>query len=508
MRLEGVVAWLAAALALPGCGFKRPADVPDDGDVVDANTAIAECEPASGSQIKVVMRQHTDGSRQFVRLIDANTGRACRFVSAGDGKSRCMPYSDEYSDGFVAYSNSSCSTPILGIYTNRFYPDQLFVGNDGAETSGFPGVGPGTSGCVPSRRVFAVGNPLADPAEIYLRDGLGGCVAQTPDTFLYDFYTAGAEVPATNFVEGVPTRIGSGRIQLEVTDGTDGSRFCGDSFSVFRDTTLDVTCAPNVTYDDVPRCLPTNTYSGGIYYTDAACSQQQAAGIRAACRSESPYVSEFATSQCGNSVVRIRQAGSALGSVFYRDAMNVCQAMPTGSSGYAVGDYVDDSQFAAMNAEWVPAGSRLERIDALLDGARFPIGIWRDTLLQTDCAFNSYVTDRCAPLSTLEQPVANAWGFKLYAAGNCPETSVVDYAVVDKFIVSACAEPQGAPRFAMKEDPDRGFEFYRVGNVVPGTFYIKYSGGSTCDQLPATSTVYEIGAGVTDELVSGTEVQL
>lgn len=277
--MQGVATRLRAAVVLvvlvvTGC-FKRPADVPDDGDVPgDGSAGIAECVPASGSRIKVVVRRHTDNSQQFVRLIDADTGRECRFVAAGDGKTRCMPFSDKYSDGFVAYLSSSCTTPILGIYTNRYYPTELFVGNDGP-IGGGPGLPLfGGSACTAQRRVFAIGNALSDPTQIFVRDGAGGCVAQQADNFIYDFYAAGTEKPATDFVEGVATRLGGGRIQLEVTDGTEGSRSCRDTYTTFRDTMLDIACSPAVAYDDVPRCMPTGAYFAGSYYTDSGCTTQ------------------------------------------------------------------------------------------------------------------------------------------------------------------------------------------------------------------------------------------
>lgn len=209
-------------------------------------------------------------------------------------------------------------------------------------------------------------------------------------------------------------------------------------------------------------------------------------------------------------VMRMRQSGAAIGALYYKEpTTNVCRPMPMGTTGYSYGEYVDDAQFAPWLVEWVPVGTRLERMDIIADGARYPVGLFRDTQLQTQCSFNTYVQNACAPLSTVEQPVANAWGLKLFTSSSCAATSQVDYAIVDKFsTTNTCNPPQGQPRYAMKQDTAGNFEFYRIGTLMSGNFFVQYSGDMTCMPIPATSTVYSIGASVMGELVTGTEGQL
>lgn len=511
---RGNAAATAALLVVAACGFPRPADVPGDGTGSGGSDApevplTPTCTDASGSRIKLTVRQASDGAKQVIGLYDTARAESCRWAKAGDGQLRCMPVSNvgqSYSDGYVAYSAAGCATPILGIFSNRTYAGRPFLGRDGADVFGTGSL----NGCEGVLRVFAVGALLPDPATVWVKDPNGACAAITADNFFYNYYAAGAETPPSTFAAGTKSKDGTARVWLETITGADGSHSCGDSWGLRDSAFGDAACnAANYAYDETRRCVPSG-FSSETLFTDSGCATSTTAARRPNCRPPAAYANQFATTaRCGYGSYRVRAMGAATAALFDKDSNNVCRAVPPTYTTYSVdGAYIPEAMFPEVTYAFAPSGSRLMRRDLVTGGARVPTGELRDTQLDMTCKFEPGAdgVQRCTPgFGTEDEPVADA-SDQIFTNATCSGTPG-SYAVVYPPSTS-CAQP-AAPRYARIRDPNTGYNTYaRLGNAASGTFFSRFPGSSTCTQIQGTATVYQLGASITSELVTATEVRL
>lgn len=497
-------------LVVAACGYSRPADVPDDGKT-DAPGAPLEptCTDVSGSRIKLTVRRADDGAKQVVGLYDSALNVPCRWGTAGDGQLRCMPgpnTGESYSDGYVAYSAPGCTTPILGISSNRLYPGKPFLGRDGGDVFGSQMAPLGCQGVL---RVFAVGALLPDPTTVWVKDANGACVSLPADNFFYEYHAAGAETPATSFVAGTPTRDGTGRVWIESTDGADGSHTCGDDRDLRDSAFGDAACiVANYSYDEKRRCMPSG-FGTGTLYTDAGCTAATRVTRRPNCYPPSAFASETVkTPVCNYNAPRVRTVGAELPGLFTKSSAGACTAVPSVFTTYSVeGEFIPEEMFEEMTYAFAPSGTRLMRRDIVVGGARVPTTTFHDTQLDMMCQFELSADGiyRCTPgFGTDSELVANG-EYQVYTTADC--SGARGNLALTFPQTTPCSQP-GAPRFVRIRDSGTGYNSYaRVGNVANGSFYSKSSDASPCTPVSASSMVYQIGASIMGELVTATDVR-
>jgi hypothetical protein len=146
-------------------------------------------ENQSGSRLKTQRMVGTDGSSQFVGFYDSQLAVACSFVVAADGKTRCVPSGSAVAVVTSGYADSGCTQPRAAIGSTCTTPKYAIEGV-------------GTAGCpnTPEVQTYSVGSLFS--GTVY--DSVAGkCdMLNGSETAGYAFYSLGAMVPASSFVEG------------------------------------------------------------------------------------------------------------------------------------------------------------------------------------------------------------------------------------------------------------------------------------------------------------------
>jgi hypothetical protein len=163
-----------------------PTDGGDDGPPTDGGDGgPAPGDNVSGTRIRAVYLNGTDGSRAFDGWHDAQLGVDCSFVPAADGLTRCLPSGGPTVGNY--YADAACTEPLASPC-------------GGAAQAGSYATGLVPSSCPPLWSVYSVSvaNPLVNPAMVYaLFAAPDGCTAVTAP--MGTFYGV-TEVPASSFV--------------------------------------------------------------------------------------------------------------------------------------------------------------------------------------------------------------------------------------------------------------------------------------------------------------------
>ena len=389
---------LAGVLA--GCGSDSDPGASDAGPgEVDAGDPNAlSCESRSGSRVRRVMREHEDGTSEFLRLHDAEIGETCAFGPAGDGSLRCIPAADgaPVAAGTVMYTDPACSARIA----------RLATGLGEAPPTIMQQQIPSDDGCTSWRAHYRLGNQVGvEPGvtTLYTSDGVN-CSAVTADGNPY-FEITGDMAPS-ELVGGEESWVG-GRLRMRQVDGDDGVRWC-DVTGDLRDGDLDDhSCHLGYGEDGAIRCLP-RARGVSALFSDEACTAGLSVSITApTCDSGYQFADESAGS-CGER--RIRALGAEVAPPVYTMAETcVAQPLTDEQEVYRVGPAVSGTSFASFSRDYRDLGGRLERGDlASGEGVRLFRWQWRDSELDIACAFTPAgdAVPRCLPVSVREQAVA------------------------------------------------------------------------------------------------------
>ena len=136
----------------------------------------------SGSRIKQKVLMTPDGAKVFQNSYDTQLNIDCTFRLAADGQLRCLPYLNVAYDFGSYFADSNCTVPVALYYASCGAPSYII-----AQLSS-------TCPTNPSSRVFSTGSLVTS---FYTK---GGTTCSGPSTSpAYQFYTEGAEQPATSF---------------------------------------------------------------------------------------------------------------------------------------------------------------------------------------------------------------------------------------------------------------------------------------------------------------------
>lgn len=489
--VRGVVllAGLAAAGLPAACGGDSdpsadagPGDNPDGGDPNGL-----DCEGRSGTRIRQVVRNHADGSKQFLRLHDSDLGEDCAFGLASDSSLRCIPIADgtPFAAGAVMYTDPGCGA------NNRIAQLAAAIG-DPPPTHMQQVVAGGTAdGCGAVTFNYQLGNQIAMAPDttIYRKDPDDQCVGVTAGSNPY--FELVAEVAPDDLVAGTESWVGQGRIQQRRLDGDDGSRWC--DIDSFRDLELETSCTLQYGEDNSIQCLP-SPLAIGNFFSDGACgagTELPLMVVPETCDSGARYAYEAAIATCG-----YRRRVRALGAEYtdpYFVMDGTCMPADAGAgTAYRVGPAMSGTSFSSFTRAYIASGGdRLERGDLENGlGLRFFRFQWRDTTLDMPCSFQTLADEsvRCIPTGgSQEIPVATVTS--LFSDAGC--TTAVQVGQID-LTCFGDAEPTHALD---------GTRVYPLTGAAPATYRMD----AACVQVTDVA-LYTLGTEIPpDMFVSGEE---
>jgi hypothetical protein len=476
-----LLASLGALLAFPavGCGSKSNPDADGEPDA-DAGPDAWRCEFRSGTRVRRIMRDHDDGTEAFLGLYDRELGEDCVFGPAADGSLRCLP---EASGAVVAqaallYGQSDCTDPIASIAQVGDTPPRYAME-------------PGTledDPCISVARYYRLGEELLVTGVTLYQQTDEGCVGVLAGDNPH--YEVTGDLAPDELVAGTE-RWGGGRHLALLIEGEDGSRWC--DVSELQDSALDEhPCAPERAEDGMIRCLP-RARTPVSAYADLECSELDAFSVTSAeCDSGYQYTSETAGT-CGQN--RIRARGAQVTTLYEPEGEGcIAQALEDGQEVYRVGPAVSGSSFGELALVYRDLGKRLERREWDDGELSLPTAVWRDSALDTPCAFRPAAdgVPRCLPTTSDEAPVNQI--ISRFSDNQC--MNPVPLALSD----TSCTT--GPPRFAYQL-VDGNRVIYPVLGPAAGPLYQLTD---VCAVIDVTD-MYAVGAAIAPTMfVAGEEV--
>ncbi|HTE54421.1 MAG TPA: hypothetical protein VK698_26390 [Kofleriaceae bacterium] len=486
----------AAACAAPiGCGSDSPDADPDAGTIADAapepdagpDPIQSSCEGASGTRLRQVLRQHGDGTSEFVRLLDTDFVEGCRFGPAGDGSLRCLPIVDgsPFADAVVRYTDVDCTAPIAQLNAPAGVPEPAYAREV---------VAPTDACAQPTSTFYTLGERVTIPPKtpIFLRDNTG-CTAITPP--VADFFAIGEELAPDSFVAGTESYSDGSRFGVRQVDGDDGARFC-DVLAPLRDAELgDHTCQLRLSEDGSLRCLPIDVGPSSLF-SDDLCAETIEVAVLGECNQDAAYVGDPAGGSCALRQ-RVRTVEAPLEDPTYQSTLDGCLPIAPPAVAHAIGATVSPFSFAEVIAEATPAGGdRLQRRDMVSDDLRVSTFQWIDTVLDQACAFVAAADgdQRCLPIESPLEVTARV--VTRFTDPKC--TIPITVATRD----ATCVE--GEPRTALESIAGGLTRVLEIGEVQPGPLYQQ---ALACDEEPAAQVFYQLGDEILpQEFVGGTEM--
>jgi len=490
--LRGVVllAGLAAAGLPSACGGDSDSnrDGGPDADPDGGDPNALDCEGRSGTRISQVIRDHSDGSHQFLRLFDTDLGETCSYGLASDSSLRCIPLADgsPFAAGTVMFDAPGCAA------TDRIAQLEAAVG-DPAPTHMQQIVPAGSSdGCAPVTFNYELGAARAD-----IVAGTTTIYRQDPDTCTpvtagsNPYYDIAAVLGPEDLVAGTESWVGQGRIQERRLDGDDGSRWC-DTDS-FRDLELETSCLLQYGEDNTIQCLP-SPLAIGAFFSEGACaagSELPLMVVPGECDSGARYAFETALPAC-NYRRRVRALGNGYNDPYFKMDGTCMEVTAPDDTPYRLGPSISGTSFASFTRTYIASGGdRLERGD--LDnglGLRFFRFQWRDTMLDMPCSFQTLadMSVRCLPTAgSQEIPVATVTS--LFSDAGCATPVQVGQIDLTCF---GDAEPTHALD---------GTKVYPVTGPAPATYRME----AACVQV-TDMALFSLGTEIAPEMfVSGEE---
>lgn len=150
--------------------------------VPDANAA------EDGTRIVNLYRTTADGLKTPAGFYDTQLGLKCNFLTAGDGKERCLP---TWNASVGLFSDPGCTSPVAQITKDSCAPTLAYSAVSNASCTA-----PATV-----VRIYSVGGLLSTPL-IY--SGTPDSCTELSDSVFetYDFYSA-TEIPPETYAEGI-----------------------------------------------------------------------------------------------------------------------------------------------------------------------------------------------------------------------------------------------------------------------------------------------------------------
>ena len=323
-RLASVL--LVALLACCGDDHSVAPDADRGRDAsVDASAeAIRLCQVQDGSRLKIRQLVPADGTPRPEGIWDSELKTQCSFRDDGRGRLRCAPPVA----GSISYLDSECSRPMA-----RFY--------NGEEPSRFTAeTRVGGSVCAREETIYPVYTDTAIlPIQVYAQTG-AGCVVSTQTGVQY--YSLDNSIEE-ELVSGHKVLEGSGRTQLEILVGADGSRFCGQGEEMY-DSQLETDCQPDYDSTGTLRCLPKTLQQAEEGFADAACTVPARVLYPPLCGSPLPYATLPVDLGCAGTGYKIFPTGGVRQEPFF-SSFGEGQCIPHNGRLHQVGSEIAAEDF-------------------------------------------------------------------------------------------------------------------------------------------------------------------
>ncbi len=147
----------------------------------------------SGSRLKTRVFTASDGAVEYRGFYDSQLNVDCRFGTANDGETRCLPQGAGLTAG-PYFADAACTAPIALGFCSGTPPAYVFKPTAGAASCTW---GMGSELTTPGGAFFAVG-PALSLATYYSKYSACTAVAGQPG---YQYFALGAEVPPSTFVD-------------------------------------------------------------------------------------------------------------------------------------------------------------------------------------------------------------------------------------------------------------------------------------------------------------------
>lgn len=337
---------------------------------------------ASGTRLKAVLAEASDGTSMFLRWWDSVLGVACAFEQVGDTL-RCMPQGSGLKLSYVGvdevFLDAACTRP-------------AHVGDPSFGCNGQALVKRIELACPARGGLYRVGARSQATSVYTVIDGACAPRAALPQGPIFDLQPISPEeFVAASLVAGVPLD-GIALVELKAEDGAHGPWALRDAAGAFD-------CSPQATTLGT-RCLPIDHgYSGRGVFADRRCTEE--AAVAPNCndaRTSIPFVFDDG----GAGITAVRSGGMRLAQTFQRADATDCVTAPAAiTPAFAIGAPVPLDRFTAASWQTVasPAGLvqtvgqaggvSLPRFDRLAASA---LGGYECTLASTPDGVS-----RCAP---------------------------------------------------------------------------------------------------------------
>ncbi len=204
--------------------------------------------------LDVLFYESADGLHALAGMrVPSHGGVSCSFESA-EGSMRCLPQGLAVGNMRGDFTSAQCTTELANSNCSTFALARRFA-----------------TSCPSQTRIYHVGDAYTGDAGGGFRKASGSCVAQALPSL--SFRVVGAEVPVTEFAEGVvvpstaTTRLRADRLRLP--DGSTVALFVGRTTAAF-DTVKGTSCSQSVGPDGKLRCFPNSASSSE--FLDDACT--------------------------------------------------------------------------------------------------------------------------------------------------------------------------------------------------------------------------------------------
>ncbi|MGE0550600.1 MAG: hypothetical protein AB7O24_29385 [Kofleriaceae bacterium] len=331
----------------------------------------------SGSRLKLVWYEYSDGTRQLERgwYFDDERGERCTPVRWSDGSRYCTPDA-----GDAVYVDDTCATA-LGRVPSGTSPAPYFVRYYHVRGEPFPS------------RVARLGAVTTAPQNVWeLRDG--NCSGPATVDSGYDYYSLGEVLTSEAFVKVKRSEpVGDDRLALVFDTSDDGLRVAAAIFDreVRQDCVIDDRAGAKAI-----ECVAGDSVIAG-YFHDPECTQLEIVTteleIPPRSRHYSPQTSCWSYYTIGS---------STSAPPLYQRAGNSCQEIldPGNARFFLAGEMVE---MPVLERQVEPTERRLARIDRVHGTLRIDDPLLRDTELATDCERRDDGGDiRCVPATTVQ----------------------------------------------------------------------------------------------------------
>jgi len=139
----------------------------------------------SGNRLRARVYMGADGSKQFFGWWDVLRMEDCAYAKAADGKMRCLPSKTMPGSGY--FQDAGCTKPLAMVAATNCAPTPTYVAYFDA--------------CADAAHIAPLTGKYSGTMVHYVDSG---CIS-TPTPTGLTFYTLGAEVAASEFVEGTET---------------------------------------------------------------------------------------------------------------------------------------------------------------------------------------------------------------------------------------------------------------------------------------------------------------